>query len=118
MSRKKKSAKAVPITDAKTIAEFVAAANRDFDLQLPESWPAGSVAADIWALPVTVKATEDDGGYVATAKKAYPNLGTGDAAFEGRISAVLTRTGNVYLRNYPGDDPLSSAGPRDQPKET
>lgn len=106
-----------PITDAKTIAEFVATANRDFDLYLPESWPPDTVAADIWALEITVAEDPERGSYTATAKIKYPNLGKGDAKFEGRVSAVLTRTGNFYLPNMLGDDPLTPENIDDLLKE-
>lgn len=96
-----------PILDAKTISEFIAAANEEFNLDLPESWPAGTVLANLWALKVEVRKDLDTGSYIATSTlDDYPTIGNG-TGMKGRFNAELTNKQKLFLRNAIGADRLS-----------
>jgi hypothetical protein len=97
--------KAVPIIDAKTMVEFIKSVNADYGLNIPESWPEGSVLAGIWALPITVTAIID--GYTATATIDFPTLGLPTTGLSGRFSATVTGGGDFHLRNAVGVERLT-----------
>jgi len=97
--------KAMPIADARTMAEFITAMNAEYGLKIPESWPPGSSLAAIWALPVTVTAIVD--GYTATATADYPTLGLPTTGLSGRVSATVTGSSGFHLRNSVGAERLT-----------
>lgn len=98
---------AIPIIDAKTVAEFVTAVNSKFWLNIPESWPDGSMLANLWALQVTVTESPDAQSYTATAKALYPAIGKPQASFAGRFEATVTGGTDFYLHDAICDERLT-----------
>ena len=45
-----------PVEEAKTVAEMMAALNKAYGLELPESFPKGTQLGTLWEEPITVTA--------------------------------------------------------------
>jgi hypothetical protein len=90
-----------PIQAAKTIKQFVVAANEEFGFHLPVEWPGEGVTTKIWALKITVITEADPTNYIATATTAYPNMGAETSAFSGVVNAAATQDGRSQLPYIP-----------------
>lgn len=88
-----------PILEAKTVKAFVKAANDAYRFGLPESFPAGTVLGQLWALKIKVQKDPEAGViYRAVALEAFPYLGPTDQ-IPGLTIADISDDKVFQLRN-------------------